>query len=175
VAVAPQEIRVAFDHGHALFKHEPLEFAIPPGTLLISFAPASATLVWQLFLFTFGRVSPAGPTSDLYFTHWQEGVARHDDPMVHSLLDFEYPIWAVSTTANPHYIELHNLTEEVQTLDLQLWMAVFPNRTAYARWYCDLILLGLRNQISDYLLSMIGMSRSDFEALLEERRRGAYR
>ena len=171
MAVAPLEIRIAFDQGYAMYKHEPIvDFQVAPGTTLISFAPAEAAVVWQFYVWTFGEVDPAGPTSQLYFIHWQEGVKRHTDYMVHSLLDFEYPIWAVSTQANPHYLEMHNETGVTQTIDLQLHMAVFPNPSAYIDWYCDLILMGLRNDISDYLLTIMNISRDDFERRLNRRR-----
>ena len=101
-------------------------------------------------------------------------MKRHIDYAVHSLLDFEYPIWANSTKANPHYIEMHNETGEVQTVDMQLHMAVFPNPSTYLDWYCDLILLGLRNDISDYLLSVMNTSRDEFERRLEKRRENVY-
>jgi len=152
-----------------------LELPFPPGRLLIQFAPTDPGVIWQFYLFTFGQVDPAGPTSKLYFYHWQEGVKRHADPMVHSILDFEYKIWAWSSRANPHFIEAHNETGEVQTVDLQLWMGVFPNRMAYAKWYADLILLGLRNDIGDYILRATGLSREEFERMLKMRRDRCYR
>jgi len=172
---APLELRIAFDRGYALFKHEPLEMQIPPGTFTIMFAPSDPDVIWQYYLWTFGQVSPAGPTSRLYFYHWQEGVKKHADPMVHSLIDFEYKIWAWSSKANPHYIEVHNETGEIQTVDMQFWMGVFPNPRTYAYWYADLILLGLRNDVGDYILKACKMSREEFEKILEERRKSCYR
>lgn len=172
---APLEIRIAFDHGHAGFKHEPLELTIAPGMTLLTFAPSKPELVWQYYLWTFGNVTPIGPTSAVYFVHWQEGVKGHVDPLVHSLLDFEYSIWANSTMANPHYVRIFNLTGAPQTLDLQLWMAEFPNRTAYLKWYCDLIIAGLRNNIGDVLLQIMKVTRPEFETILEDRRTKAYR
>jgi len=157
MAVAPLEIRIAFDQGYAAYKHEPIvDFQVPPGVTTISFAPAEASVVWQFYVWCFGEVDPAGPTSQLYFIHWQEGVKRHTDYMVHSLLDF------------------HNETGQIQTIDLQLHMAVFPNPSAYIDWYCDLILMGLRNDISDYLLTIMNISRDDFEKRLDRRRETAY-
>jgi len=173
MAVAPLEIRIAFDHGHAQFRHEPLEIPIPPGapSMLISFAPVRPALIWQYYLWTFGAVVPAGPTSKLYFKHWQEGVVRHDDPMVHSLLDFEYPVWANATLTNPHYIECYNLTGQTQTIDLQLWLAEFPTAGAYIDWYCDLIILGLRCDIAGYILKAMELKREEFEERLQTRRK----
>jgi len=175
MATAPLEIRIAFDQGYATYKHESFaDFQVPPGVVLASIAPAEASVIWQFYLWCFGEVDPAGPTSKVYFIHWQEGVKRHYDHMVHSLLDFEYPIWANCTQANPHYVEMHNETGAVQTMDLQLHMAVFPNPQAYLDWYCDLILLGLRNDISDYLLTVMNTSREDFRRRLARRAEIAY-
>jgi len=175
MVTAPLEIRIAFDQGYATYKHEPIvDFQVPPGVTRISFAPAEASIVWQFYVWCFGEVDPAGPTSQLYFIHWQEGVKRHTDYMVHSLIDFEYPIWANSTQANPHYLEMHNETGAIQTVDLQLHMAVFPNPQAYLDWYCDLILLGLRNDISDYLLTVMNTTREDFRRRLIRRAEIAY-
>jgi hypothetical protein len=162
LAIAPLEIRIAFDQGYARYKHEPLEIPIPPGVTLITFSPPEPQLVWQFYVWIFGQATPAGYTSKLYFIHWQEGVEKHTDPAVHSLLDYEYPIWANSTKGNPHYIEMHNETGAVQTIDLQLHMAVFPNPSAYLDWYCDLVLLGLRNNISDYMLTVMGTTLESF-------------
>ena len=175
MVTAPLEIRIAFDQGYATYKHESFaDFPVPPGVVLASLAPAEASVIWQFFVWCFGEVEPAGPTSKLYFIHWQEGVKRHYDHAVHSLLDFEYPIWANCTQANPHYIEMHNETGEIQTMDLQLHMAVFPNPSAYLDWYCDLILLGLRNDISDYLLTVMNTTREDFRRRLTRRAEIAY-
>jgi len=175
MAIAPLEIRIALDQGYATYKHESFaDFQVPPGVVLASIAPAEASVVWQFFLWCYGEVDPAGPTSQVYFIHWQEGVKRHYDHAVHSLLDFEYPIWANCTQANPHYIEMHNETGAVQTMDLQLHMAVFPNPSAYLDWYSDLVLMGLRNDISDYLLTVMNISRDDFERRLDRRAETAY-
>ena len=169
MAIIPRELRIAIDQGYGLFSHLPLQMYFPPGTLLVTSAPPDESAVWQYYLWTFGAMTPGGFSADVYFKHWQEGVQKHDDPMVHSLMDFEYSIWVNSTRANPHYIEIHNTTGVMQIVDTQFWMVVFPNRSKYIDWYCDLILMGLRNDIGEYLLRIMKTSKEDFERRLEYR------
>ena len=54
MVTAPLEIRLAFDQGYALYKHEPIvDFQVPPGTVTISFSPAEASVVWQFYVWCF--------------------------------------------------------------------------------------------------------------------------
>ena len=170
MAVAPLEIRIALDSGYAQYMHGSLAFDVPVGTTLTTMKPTLDEQVWQFYVWCFGSVRPMGPTPLLAFAHWQEGVQIHGDPFVHSLVDFEYPIWANCTRLNPHNLKWINSTGAIQTIDMQYHLGIFPNREKYLNWYCDLILLGLRNRISDFLLDVMGIRRTDFVKKLDARR-----
>jgi len=169
----PDEIKIALDGYYADFKHEPLEIDIPPGdpAATVTFEPAKKNIIWQIYVMLFGELTPAGPTSDVWFKHWQVGVKPHKDPMVHSILDFPYPMWANCNKGNPHYIELHNLTDETQTVDLQIYMAVFSKPRDYAEWFSDLILMGKRYSVGREILKLTGMDVAEFEEVYEERKK----
>jgi len=166
----PDEIKTAIDGLYGEFKHESFSIDIPPGdpAFTVSVGPKKANEVWQIYAIMFGELSPAGPTTDVWFRHWQTGVFPHSDPMVHSILDYVYPMWAITTSENPHYLELYNTTGEVQTLDLQMYMATFRDAEDYLKWFSELIISGRRFDIDDDYLGAMGVSRRHFEEVYEE-------
>jgi len=168
----PDEIKIAIDGRYAEFQHEPFSIDMPPGdpAFTAHFGPKERDRVWQMYVMTFGDITPVGPTQDVWFRHWQIGVREHNDPMDHSLLDFPYPMWAPATKNNPHYIEVHNLTGDVQNVDLQVYFAFFYSKEDYARWMADLILLGYRLDVGHDFLRTAGMSRKEFESIYEDQR-----
>lgn len=170
----PLELRVACDSGYAQYMHGSLSFDVPTGTTLATVKPTLDEQVWQFYVWCFGSARPIGPTPLLAFAHWQEGVQIHGDPWIHSLVDFEYPIWANCTRLNPHYLKWVNSTGAIQTVDFQYHMGIFGNREKYLNWYCDLLLLGLRNRISDFLLDVMGIRRENFQVKLDTRRTSVY-
>ena len=166
----PIEVRVAQDHGHGEFRSFPLEMPFAPGTTLFSVSPPEKAKVWEIYVVTYGEITPSPPTSDFWFEHWQVGVKRHTTPFVHSLMDFPNPMWAPCTQASPHRIEAHNETGAVQTVDVQFYLITFDRDEDWGKWMADLILLGHRLGVGTDILKAVGLSPLEFEGILSDRR-----
>ena len=165
----PVEIRIAQDHGHGQFKHLPMEMEFAPGETLLSVSPPEKEIVWQIYVVTYGELTPSPPTSDFWFVHWQVGVKKHTVPLLHSVTDFPYPMWAPCTQSNPHWLEAHNETGATQTIDAQFYLVTFDRNEEWARWMSDLILLGYRFGVGDEILKAVGLGRSEFGEILVDR------
>lgn len=165
----PPEIRLAINSGLGRFKEYPLQATFAVGQTDLNITPPSADIIWQVFVVNYGELDPSAPTSNFYFVQKQIEVKEHNVPMVHSVMDFPYPVWMLCTQSNPLVLEAHNNTGAQQTLDIAYYLVTFDNKKDWAKWISDLISLGFNMGLSDSILNAVGLTLSDFNEVLAGR------
>jgi len=122
--ILPWLLQVALDQGLGAFFHDQAKITFPPrGKIQLDYAPPTVGVVWVTFAMTFGDM----PEDSLEIWHYSgDGrMRRHWDPAWYSLgigASFEYPLWIYVTSAEPHVLEMENLTDGFVTADVCIWM-----------------------------------------------------
>jgi len=123
----PWLLQIAADQQLGAFFHDQFKVTFPPRAKLeLDYAPPSEGVVWVTFAMTFGDMLE----SSLEIWHYSgDGrMKRHWDPAWYSLgigASFEYPLWIYVTTAEPHVLEMENITDDYVTADVCIWMYEF--------------------------------------------------
>jgi len=153
--VPPEPLAKALERGLCKYLHLSMQVTVPPsagGTpvvyinlpdeeltgikvempavniMRVQVAPPLKDYVWRTFALAWGEISPAGITRDVIVTHGQLGMALHDDPWIHSLVDYVYPHSLTLIKGNPELLVIENRTTQAQTMDVTIHIMSFHTR-----------------------------------------------
>jgi len=113
-------------------------------------APPVKDYVWRTFGLAWGELSPAGVTLDITITHGQYGMIMHEDPWIHSLVDYTYPHSLTLMRGRPEILTLENNTDEAQTMDVTIHLMSFHTKEDWEK-YQELLRLLSNEQLIEYL------------------------
>jgi len=115
--------------GKARFWHETAYFVIPPKlSVLVRWGPKDPDRVFHVFALTFGKpknfyTGEVVYTDKVYFWHRGREMVWHYDPLVESIVDYEYPHEVRATAKEPLEIEFHNDTDNLTVaIDVSAWL-----------------------------------------------------
>ena len=94
----------------------------------ILLAPPVKDYIWRTFGLAWGEMSPAGISLDVVITHGQYGMVLHDDPWLHSLVDYTYPHSLTLMKGRPEILIIDNETAVAQTLDVTIHLMSFHTK-----------------------------------------------
>ena len=94
----------------------------------ILIAPPTKDYIWKTFGLAWGEMSPAGISLEVVITHGQYGMILHDDPWIHSLVDYTYPHSLTLMRGRPEILIIDNQTAVAQTLDVTIHLMSFATK-----------------------------------------------
>lgn len=151
----PQPLARALERGLCRYMHLSIQATIPPATggtpvvylnlpdeeltgikveipainiFRILMAPPIKDYIWRTFGLAWGEMSPAGISLDVIITHGQFGMVLHDDPWIHSLVDYTYPHSLTLMKGRPEILIMDNQTAVEQTLDVTIHLMSFRSK-----------------------------------------------
>lgn len=151
----PEPLARAQERGLCRYLHLSLQVTVPPATggtpvvylnlpdeeltgivyempainiFRIMVAPPIKDYIWRTFSLAWGEMSPAGISLDVVITHGQFGMVLHDDPWIHSLVDYTYPHSLTLMKGRPELLIIENKTAVEQTLDVTIHMMSFHSK-----------------------------------------------
>jgi hypothetical protein len=167
--VPPAPLARALELGLCRYLHLSIQISIPPSTggtpviyvnlpdeeltginvlmpainvMKIYFAPPTKDYIWRTFALCWGQMYPAGTTLDVIITHGQYGMVLHDDPWIHSLVDYPYPHSLTLMKGRPEVLIIENKTAYTQTLDVTIHLMSFHTKYDWNK-YQELLKVGL--------------------------------
>jgi len=130
----PEWVAMAYKKGWARSFNQMLQLDYPPGSTRFFIHPKLREATWLVYGWNYGEIDPAGPTSDFNFVWEQEGILRFKDYMVHSTIDFTYPVFLEVTENTPVLTVANNNTGQTQTVDFTIFIAIFEHPEDYEKW-----------------------------------------
>jgi len=132
--IPPVPLQRAQERGLCLYGHLTLQATIPPGRFIFEIKPPVGVYACRNFALTFGALEPAGISPDFIITHRSGQVVLHEDPWIHSIVDWPYPLTDTITEKEPHVIIIDNKTGVDQTFDVTLHWMEFRSKEHWDRY-----------------------------------------
>jgi len=115
--------------GKARFWHDTSYIILPPKlSVMVRWGPKEVDRIFHVFMVTFGKprdffTGEVVYTDEVYFWHRGKEMIWHYDPLVESIVNYEYPHDVTATTMEPLEIEFHNDTEDLTIIiDVSIWL-----------------------------------------------------
>jgi len=89
--IPPVSLQKAQERGYCSYSHLTIQATIPPAPepgVKVVIRPPKDVYCWRLFAFVFGALNPAGISADFIVRHRGPRTALHDDPWIHSIVDW---------------------------------------------------------------------------------------
>jgi len=132
--IPPIPLQRAQERGLCFYGHQTISMTVPPITVYSSLAPPATVYCWRLFTLVFGELTPAGISEDFVVKHKGPSTILHEDPWIHSVVDWPYPLTETLTYRQPHELWIVNNTGTSQTFDITLHFMEFPTREDWDRY-----------------------------------------
>lgn len=105
-----------------------------PNRVELAVAPPRSHYVWKTFALSWGALTPAGISRKIVITHWHKYMIIHEDPFLHSLVDYTYPHNLVLRGDQPEYLVIENLEDTEQTIDVTFHIMCFETREQWEEY-----------------------------------------
>jgi len=132
--IPPFPLQRAQERGLCFYGHETISMTVSPVTIYASLAPPATVYCWRLFCLVFGELSPAGISENFIVRHRGPSTIIHEDPWIHSVVDFPYPLTETLTYRNPHEFWIVNNTGVDQTFDITLHFMEFTTEEDWMKY-----------------------------------------
>jgi len=124
----PVPLQQAQERQLCKYSHFTLRMAVPPVAepgIYGKVGPPKAVYCWRVFALSFGDLDPAGISPDFIVVHRGPRTERHEDPWIHSVVDFPYPLTETLLGGEHHEFWLVNKTGVSQTFDITMHFMLF--------------------------------------------------
>ncbi len=157
----PQPLARALENGLCRYLHLSALFTIPPAAggvpsvylnltadeltgmtfsfpainqLRLLIAPPTKDYIWKTFSLSWGEMSPAGTSTSVIITHGQYGMVLHEDPWIHSLVDYTYPHSLTLMRGKPEILVIENNEALAQTMDISIHIMAFHTKEDWDKY-----------------------------------------
>lgn len=102
--------------------------------LRLLIAPPMKDYIWRTFGLAWGEMTPAGTSLDVVITHGQFGMILHEDPWIHSLVDYTYPHSLTLMKGRPEILIIENKEVAAQTIDVTIHIMSFHTKEDWDKY-----------------------------------------
>lgn len=116
-----------------------VSFEIPAiNQMRLLFAPPLKDYLWRTFSLAWGAMEPAGISLDIVLSHGQYGMIMHEDPWIHSLVDYTYPHSLTLMRGRPEILIIENNSIAAQTIDVTIHLMSFATKEDWDTYQASL-------------------------------------